>query len=328
MEIVTFIYNIILIILYTAVLSHAVILYLQYKKKLFLLTSILFLFYIFDNVVIYMTEFLDGFSQHYDLQFMNVPAFKTVIIVVSCVCLSQLQREVLPDKSAKADPFFLVSVALILLFSPAMADGALKVWIYYLPCQIFTCYLGITGLVYLKNHRELQEQHAFLKYYRQILLVTVLFSVLIVIEDTIVIFTFDTYSDILVKIHNRSLSEDIMSILFSLFALRQMSLFLCRRQKEAAEHAEIPAPSQAASIQQVDATFFRFSQQYHLTAREQDILRVLLKDKNNQEISDELFISVGTVKTHVHNIFQKVDVAKRSQLLRLYSEYEIEERGA
>ena len=86
--------------------------------------------------------------------------------------------------------------------------------------------------------------------------------------------------------------------------------------------------SKTAAVQQLDAVFFRFCQQYHLTAREQDILRVLLKDKNNQEISDELFISVGTVKTHVHNIFQKVDVAKRSQLLRLYSEYEIEERGA
>ena len=86
--------------------------------------------------------------------------------------------------------------------------------------------------------------------------------------------------------------------------------------------------SKTAAVQQLDAVFFRFCQQYQLTAREQDIVRVLLKDKNNQEISDELFISCGTVKTHVHNIFQKVDVAKRSQLLRLYSEYEIEERGA
>lgn len=173
-----------------------------------------------------------------------------------------------------------------------------------------------------------------MKYYRQILSITVLFSILILIEDTIVIFSIDIYSDILVKINNRSFSEDVMSILFSVFAVRQMSLYLCRKQEEtqaaaaAAAAAAIAAETRSASPGQSkapepeqEALFLYFTQEYHLTAREQDILRVLLKDKNNQEISDELFISVGTVKTHVHNIFQKANVSKRSQLLRLYEEY-------
>lgn len=334
MEIITFIYNIILIILYTVVLSYSVILYLQYKHKLFLLTGILFVFYIFDNIIIYMTEFLDGFSKHYDLQFMNVPAFKTVIIIVSCVCMAEIQHQILPDKNRNTDPVFLVALALILLFSPVIADGALMVWIYYLPCQLFTFYLGTSGLLYLKQHKEILETKKFLKYYRQILSITVLFSILILIEDTIVIFSIDIYSDILVKINNRSFSEDVMSILFSIFAVRQMSLYLCRKQEEtqaaaaAAAAAAIAAETRSASPGQSkapepeqEALFLYFTQEYHLTAREQDILRVLLKDKNNQEISDELFISVGTVKTHVHNIFQKANVSKRSQLLRLYEEY-------
>ena len=50
-------------------------------------------------------------------------------------------------------------------------------------------------------------------------------------------------------------------------------------------------------------------------------MKILLTDKNNQEISDALYISIGTVKTHIHNIFQKVNVTKRSQLLRIYYEY-------
>ena len=36
----------------------------------------------------------------------------------------------------------------------------------------------------------------------------------------------------------------------------------------------------------------------------------------------ELERSIGTVKTHVHNIFQKVNVTKRSQLLKVYFEYQ------
>lgn len=328
MEIIIFIYNIFLIILYTVVLSYSVFFYLQYKKKLFLLTASLFLFFIFDNIVIYMTEFLDSFSMHYDLQFMNVPAFKTVIIIVTCFCLSQIQHEILPEKRWKSDTFLLAATALVLLFSPALAHGALKVWIFYLPHQIFTFYLGITGLLYLKHHTNLFGTENFLKNYRQILFVTVLFSILILIEDTVVIFSFDIYSDILVKINNRSITEDIMSILYAVYALKQMSGYLCQKQEEmrtalaltAEEPLKAPEPEK-------NTIFLYFIQEYHLTAREQDILRVLLKDKNNQEISDELFISVGTVKTHVHNIFQKVDVTKRSQLLLLYDKYEKEKQG-
>lgn len=42
---------------------------------------------------------------------------------------------------------------------------------------------------------------------------------MILAEDTIVIFSFDVYSDIMVKINNRSFSEDMMSILYSAYAL-------------------------------------------------------------------------------------------------------------
>ena len=55
------------------------------------MTAALFLSYIFDNVIIYMTEFLEDFSTLYDLQFMTVPAFKTLIYLVSNYCLVTIQ---------------------------------------------------------------------------------------------------------------------------------------------------------------------------------------------------------------------------------------------
>lgn len=42
----------------------------------------------------------------------------------------------------------------------------------------------------------------------------------------------------------------------------------------------------------------------------------------NQEICDDLFVSIGTVKTHTHNIFSKLEVSKRKEALSLYAEYE------
>ncbi len=50
-----------------------------------------------------------------------------------------------------------------------------------------------------------------------------------------------------------------------------------------------------------------------LTEREMDVLRLLARGKSNQEIADELFIGLKTVKTHVSNILAKLAVADRTQ---------------
>ncbi|WML42954.1 response regulator transcription factor [Neobacillus sp. PS3-40] len=50
-----------------------------------------------------------------------------------------------------------------------------------------------------------------------------------------------------------------------------------------------------------------------LTSRELEILLVMAKGKTNQEIADELFIALKTVKTHVSNILSKLQVQDRTQ---------------
>jgi DNA-binding NarL/FixJ family response regulator len=50
-----------------------------------------------------------------------------------------------------------------------------------------------------------------------------------------------------------------------------------------------------------------------LTSRELEVLHLIAGGKSNEEIAHELVISVQTVKTHVHNIFTKLDVTKRVQ---------------
>lgn len=50
-----------------------------------------------------------------------------------------------------------------------------------------------------------------------------------------------------------------------------------------------------------------------LTEREMDVLKRVALGKSNQEIADELFIGVKTVKFHVTNIFNKLHVEDRTQ---------------
>ncbi|MGM0847225.1 MAG: response regulator [Bacillota bacterium] len=50
-----------------------------------------------------------------------------------------------------------------------------------------------------------------------------------------------------------------------------------------------------------------------LTNREMEILLLIAEGKTNQEIADELFIALKTVKTHVSNILGKLNVSDRTQ---------------
>jgi two-component system, NarL family, response regulator LiaR len=50
-----------------------------------------------------------------------------------------------------------------------------------------------------------------------------------------------------------------------------------------------------------------------LTSRELEILLLMAEGKANQEIADELFIALKTVKTHVSNILSKLGVQDRTQ---------------
>ena len=60
-----------------------------------------------------------------------------------------------------------------------------------------------------------------------------------------------------------------------------------------------------------------------LTERERDVLRCMVKGMNNNEIADKLVISLGTVKYHVSNIFQKLGVDSRVEAVKLAIEQKL-----
>lgn len=57
--------------------------------------------------------------------------------------------------------------------------------------------------------------------------------------------------------------------------------------------------------------------QHDLSDRERDVLALLVKGMNNNEIAETLYISLGTVKFHVRNIFMKLGVENRVEAVKL-----------
>ncbi len=59
----------------------------------------------------------------------------------------------------------------------------------------------------------------------------------------------------------------------------------------------------------------RFYSESHISEREQEIIGLLIEGKTNREIADELFISYNTVKTHIRNVYKKLEVSSKLQLV-------------
>ena len=53
-----------------------------------------------------------------------------------------------------------------------------------------------------------------------------------------------------------------------------------------------------------------------LTTREREVLELMAEGQSNKEIARCLSVSPNTVKTHVANLYAKLDVAKRTQAVR------------
>lgn len=53
-----------------------------------------------------------------------------------------------------------------------------------------------------------------------------------------------------------------------------------------------------------------------LSNRERELATLIVEGKTNSEISEELFISISTVKNHIYNIYKKLGIKNRYELIK------------
>ena len=61
----------------------------------------------------------------------------------------------------------------------------------------------------------------------------------------------------------------------------------------------------------------------NISKREYELLELISKGFSNQEIADQLFISIPTVKTHLSNLFSKLNAQRRTQAIHKAKELKI-----
>ena len=63
-----------------------------------------------------------------------------------------------------------------------------------------------------------------------------------------------------------------------------------------------------------ETSFDQFCADHEISAREKNVLELLVKDMTYLEISEELFVSPGTIRVHVSNIYRKFGVHSKAEL--------------
>ncbi len=110
----------------------------------------------------------------------------------------------------------------------------------------------------------------------------------------------------LVRVHFSGIKPIAMSYPFSTSAyLLVCVLILIASARLIARHRSL--------LPRVDETLGRL-----LTVREREIVSRLLQGESNQTIADRLFIALPTVKNHLHNIYEKLGVSSRTEILHLF----------
>lgn len=70
-----------------------------------------------------------------------------------------------------------------------------------------------------------------------------------------------------------------------------------------------------------DALIEEFGRSRNMSKREMEVLPMLLRGKTTAYISEQLFIATGTTKTHIYNIYQKLGVHTKMDLIDMFDEF-------
>lgn len=104
----------------------------------------------------------------------------------------------------------------------------------------------------------------------------------------------------------------LAALCYTVIALRRRKLLAAALTTPAVSAAVRPA---AASVE-LSANLDRLVKNYSLTPREKEIIEMFIDNKTTVTISKELFISDKTAKKHLRNVYEKLEVHSRDELLK------------
>ena len=99
------------------------------------------------------------------------------------------------------------------------------------------------------------------------------------------------------------------------FLINAVGIVAIRRymvQKEVVEEAKY-----SQEINDSIDVFVTLQEMYSITERENEIIKYVIVGNSNKEIGSYLYIFVNTVRNHIYNIYRKMGIKNRYELINL-----------
>lgn len=328
MDVFLFIYNTALIFLYTITIVISAIFYHRSRQKIYLYGSCIFLTYVFDVFIIFIAEFLLYSrlgSERVVTSVISLPPLKLIVMVAMAFFYLKVVFLITDTDFKTIHLCLFLPLLFISAHLSCLPESKLTIWGFYSIRQLYLFGFIFYYFYRLKTAQNTDQQKRMARY-KPLFRVSFFITSAIVLEDTIVILFLDAVTAVIPFMNERNFSEDILSIFYAAFLLssiwqadkQKQSLIPSKEKPEEWKEEKTSASFHQESLFSQDEMEQKFADLYQLTKRERDIMHLLLSDKTNQEISELLYIATGTVKCHIHNIYEKMDITKRSQLIGLY----------
>lgn len=297
MQYLLFFYNILLIALFLLCTAAFLLLWRREKVAAFGWAAALFGAYLADAVLVYLGEFVPGFARYYQATLSSEALLQVALFLITMPCYRGFTAAALGDAPRKWE------WAVWLAAWPVCGAICFFPMTPFSTAVFYSLLAGVGVYVPARALAKLRAQGAARPFLRGVLCwVTGCFAAY-GLENLVWVLGGNGLADLWPTLGQRWVSIEVMSL-----GLGGACLGWAVRRVLAA-----PVPAETAGAQEGPRAA-AFAASHGLTPRETQVLELLLTGMSNQQIARQLYISVGTVKAHTHNIFTKTGLADREQL--------------
>jgi len=215
--------------------------------------------------------------------------------------------EIFHDKFSSREKTLCIVIPIILaLLSYMVAFNIGELAIY----SAFYAALSYIAYKLYKNIKSNANQYSdsTQKKYKLLILIIFILCVVGIVESSSYFMSYSDESTLNItalSLEYRNIAFDVIKLMICLLGIMQLKLSF----DNLFDHSDTTNRSINEKLQD-------FCIKYELTTRQQEIVELIIEGCSNKEIGEKLFITEGTVKTHIYNIFKKVDISSRNQLLK------------
>ena len=196
--------------------------------------------------------------------------------------------------------------------------SSLRQYLYWLWRDVALLGCVVYGLLRYRLERNEARRHD-LEHLRSFAIATCVVVICMIAEDTYVILFYrpEVSSEFLQQLSwhlsGRNISENVLVLIWAIWSLRQSFETF---QLHFRHSPIVPSnPTSNRVEQNLSQRIDIFCDEHDMSAREREVLRLLLAGKDAQNIASELCISSGTVRAHLHRIYRKTEVNNKGELV-------------